>query len=465
MLRENEAIGWHPEHIKHGRFGDWLEHNVDWALSRDRFWGTPIPVWRCGDCSHDACVGSVAELSELAGRPLTDLDLHRPYVDDVVVACPECGGESHRVDPVLDAWFDSGAMPSSQFHYPVENTELFERRFPADFICEAIDQTRGWFYSLLAVNTLVFGRSPYRNVVCLAHVVDQDGQKMSKSKGNVIDPWTILDSRGADALRWYFFSAGSPWTAPARERLRHRRIDPPVPPHALEHVLLLRHVREPRRLDPRRNCERRALHECAGSVDPVAGQHHRARGHRRARRLRRVPRRASARTPRRRPLQLVRAPVPAPILEGCRPRRARDPARRAAHSHAAAGAVLSVRRRRDLLESDGQYRVGPSGRLAHRRRVRHRLHPRSADGRGSPGGHARSRRARGGQAQGAPTAATRVRAGAWGHVVGRGAAGDRRRAQREGGRSRLRSRRPARRRGGAQLPCARASASVRGCRW
>jgi len=212
MIRENEQIGWHPEHIKHGRFGDWLEHNVDWALSRDRFWGTPIPVWRCDDCGRDECVGSVSELAELAGRPLDDLDLHRPYVDDIVVRCPGCGGNAHRVEPVLDAWFDSGSMPAAQFHHPFSADDPFATRFPADFICEAIDQTRGWFYSLLAVNTLVFGRSPYRNVVCLAHVVDQDGQKMSKSKGNVIDPWTVLDSRGADALRWYFFSAGSPWT-------------------------------------------------------------------------------------------------------------------------------------------------------------------------------------------------------------------------------------------------------------
>jgi isoleucyl-tRNA synthetase len=212
LLRENARINWHPEHIKDGRFGDWLANNVDWALSRDRFWGTPIPVWRCADCGHDACVGSVHELSELAGRPLDDLDLHRPYVDEVVVRCPECGGDARRVEPVLDAWFDSGSMPAAQLHYPFSGEDALDGRFPADFICEAIDQTRGWFYSLLAVNTLVFGRSPYRNVVCLAHVVDQDGQKMSKSRGNVIDPWTVLDSRGADALRWYFFSAGSPWT-------------------------------------------------------------------------------------------------------------------------------------------------------------------------------------------------------------------------------------------------------------
>ncbi len=213
MLRENETINWYPEHIKHGRFGDWLENNVDWALSRDRYWGTPIPVWRCHDCNHDTCVGSVAELSELSGRDLTGMDLHRPFVDDVVISCPACGsGTAYRVEPVLDAWFDSGSMPTAQLHYPFENESLFASRFPADFICEAIDQTRGWFYSLLAVNTLVFDKAPYRNVVCLALLVDKNGAKMSKSKGNVIDPVPVLASRGADALRWYMFSSGSPWT-------------------------------------------------------------------------------------------------------------------------------------------------------------------------------------------------------------------------------------------------------------
>jgi isoleucyl-tRNA synthetase len=213
LLEQNEQIGWHPEHIKHGRFGDWLENNVDWALSRDRYWGTPLPVWRCtGAEVHDICIGSVAELSELTGRDLSTLDLHRPYVDEITFPCPRCGAPATRVEPVLDAWFDSGSMPAAQFHYPFENEDVFAVRFPADFICEAIDQTRGWFYSLLAVNTLVFGSTPYRNVVCLAHVVDQYGQKMSKSKGNVIDPWEILARKGADALRWYFFSAGSPWT-------------------------------------------------------------------------------------------------------------------------------------------------------------------------------------------------------------------------------------------------------------
>ncbi len=230
LLRENETVGWHPEHIKHGRFGDWLENNVDWALSRDRFWGTPLPIWRCTDCGHDTCVGSVAELSDLAGSPLDELDLHRPDIDEVVLPCSECSGSARRVESVLDAWFDSGAMPASQHHYPFENVDLFERRFPADFICEAIDQTRGWFYSLLAVNTLVFDRSPYRNVVCLAHIVDRDGQKMSKSRGNVIDPWSILDTRGADALRWYFFSSGSPWT--------NRRVDEQVIDESLRRFLL-----------------------------------------------------------------------------------------------------------------------------------------------------------------------------------------------------------------------------------
>jgi isoleucyl-tRNA synthetase len=211
LLRENKRVNWYPEHIKEGRFGDWLENNVDWALSRDRYWGTPLPVWRCASCERDTCIGSVAELSERAGRDVAGMDLHRPYVDEVTIKC-ECGGTAYRVEPVLDAWFDSGSMPAAQFHYPFENGEVFEHRFPADFICEAIDQTRGWFYTLLAVNTLVFGKAPYRNVVCLGHIVDADGVKMSKTRGNIMDPWSILDSRGAEALRWHMFSAGSPWT-------------------------------------------------------------------------------------------------------------------------------------------------------------------------------------------------------------------------------------------------------------
>ncbi|HUF33355.1 MAG TPA: isoleucine--tRNA ligase [Acidimicrobiales bacterium] len=211
LLRENDRIAWHPEHIRTGRFGKWLESNVDWALSRDRYWGTPLPVWRCTE-GHDTCVGSVAELTELAGRDLSGLDLHRPYVDEITLTCAQegCAATARRVAPVLDAWFDSGSMPSAQHHHPFE--DRFAEAFPADFICEAIDQTRGWFYTLLAVNTLVFDETPYRNVVCLGHIIDGEGQKMSKSKGNVIDPWHIFATYGADALRWYFFSAGQPWT-------------------------------------------------------------------------------------------------------------------------------------------------------------------------------------------------------------------------------------------------------------
>ena len=214
LLAQNEAITWYPDHIKHGRFGRWLESNIDWALSRDRYWGTPLPIWRCRACGSDTCVGSMAELSELAGRDLSEIDLHRPYVDAITWTCtePGCRGTVRRLLPVLDAWFDSGSMPSAQFHHPFADDGRFDASFPADFICEAIDQTRGWFYSLLAVNTLVFGSTPYRNVVCLGLLVDEQGQKMSKSKGNVIDPWQIFTGFGADALRWYFFSAGQPWT-------------------------------------------------------------------------------------------------------------------------------------------------------------------------------------------------------------------------------------------------------------
>ena len=214
LLSQNEIINWHPEHIRHGRFGDWLENNVDWAVSRDRYWGTPLPIWRC-DKGHDTCIGSGAELGERAGRDLGDLDLHRPFVDDVTFPCPQhgCAAPATRLTPVLDAWFDSGSMPSAQHHYPFGDRHAFEDAFPADFICEAIDQTRGWFYSLLAVNTLVFGETSYRNVVCLGHIVDAEGQKMSKSRGNVIDPWYVFDNFGSDSLRWYFFSSGSPWTS------------------------------------------------------------------------------------------------------------------------------------------------------------------------------------------------------------------------------------------------------------
>jgi isoleucyl-tRNA synthetase len=212
LQASNETVNWQPPTIKHGRFGDWLANNVDWSLSRDRYWGTPLPIWRC-EQGHHTCVGSFAELSDLSGQDVSGLDPHRPYVDEIKIDCPECGTIAQRVPFVIDTWFDSGSMPFGQWHYPFENSELFEKRFPADFISEAIDQTRGWFYSLLAVSTLVTGRSSYDNVVCLGHIVDEDGRKMSKSLGNVIDPWAVCNEQGADALRWLMLSGGSPWSA------------------------------------------------------------------------------------------------------------------------------------------------------------------------------------------------------------------------------------------------------------
>jgi len=213
LLANNETIGWHPEHIKDGRFGKWLENNVDWALSRDRYWGTPLPIWSCASdgCEERTCIGSVEELRGRAKGEVPD-DLHRPYIDDVVLDCTKCGGEMHRVKSVIDTWYDSGAMPFAQLHYPFENEELFAERFPADFICEAIDQTRGWFYTLLAESTLLFEQSSYRNCVCLGLILDPEGQKMSKSKGNVVEPWDVIAAHGADAFRWYYLTAQQPWS-------------------------------------------------------------------------------------------------------------------------------------------------------------------------------------------------------------------------------------------------------------
>ena len=211
LLANNETIGWHPEHVKHGRFGKWLEGNVDWALSRDRYWGTPLPVWECtgSDCDESFCAGSIADLRERGGE-VPD-DLHRPYIDDVTIDCAACGGQMERVKSVIDTWYDSGAMPFAQFHYPFEGKEEFEQRFPADFICEAQDQTRGWFYTLLAESTLLFEQSSFKNCVCLGLILDPEGQKMSKSKGNVVAPWDVIAAHGADAFRWYYLTAQQPW--------------------------------------------------------------------------------------------------------------------------------------------------------------------------------------------------------------------------------------------------------------
>ncbi|UJA21557.1 isoleucine--tRNA ligase [Thermoleophilia bacterium SCSIO 60948] len=211
MLAENERIGWQPEHIKHGRFGRWLENNQDWALSRERYWGTPLPVWLCEspDCEGEFCAGSIEELRERGGE-VPD-DLHRPYIDDVELDCSDCGGTMRRVPETIDAWWDSGSMPFAQYHHPFSGDPRFAERFPADFISEAIDQTRGWFYSLLAVSTLVFDQASYRNCVCLGLILDPEGQKMSKSRGNIVDPWQVLERHGADAFRWYYFTSQQPW--------------------------------------------------------------------------------------------------------------------------------------------------------------------------------------------------------------------------------------------------------------
>mgnify|MGYP000926163391 CR=1 FL=1 len=207
MVALNENINWYPGHIKNGRFGNWLENNVDWALGRERYWGTPLPVWECDQCHTQTCVGSVKELSEKVGRDLTGLDLHRPYVDEVVWT-HECGGKMKRVVELIDVWFDSGSMPYAQWHYPFENREKFRQQYPADFICEAVDQTRGWFYSLHAISTLLNDQESFKNVICLGLILDENGQKMSKSRGNIVNPWDVINQNGADAMRWYLYTAG-----------------------------------------------------------------------------------------------------------------------------------------------------------------------------------------------------------------------------------------------------------------
>jgi len=211
LVALNQTINWVPEHIKDGRFGNWLDDVKDWALGRERYWGTPLPVWRDDVTGDMLCVGSVEELSELSGRDLSSMDLHRPYVDDVTFPNPKgTGGTMRRVPEVIDVWFDSGAMPIAQWGYPRKNGEMFKAQYPADYICEAVDQTRGWFYSLHAISTLLSDSVSYKNVICLGHILDEKGEKMSKSKGNIVDPWDILNAQGADAMRWYMYTASPP---------------------------------------------------------------------------------------------------------------------------------------------------------------------------------------------------------------------------------------------------------------
>ena len=210
LIANNNTINWIPESIGKGRFGDWIENVQDWGISRNRYWGTPLNIWEC-ECGHMHSIGSIAELKEMSDNCPDDIELHRPYIDAVTIKCPKCGKEMHRVPEVIDCWFDSGSMPFAQHHYPFENQELFEKQFPADFISEAVDQTRGWFYSLLAISTLIFNKAPYKNVIVLGHVQDENGQKMSKSKGNAVDPFEALEKYGADAIRWYFYINSAPW--------------------------------------------------------------------------------------------------------------------------------------------------------------------------------------------------------------------------------------------------------------
>ena len=210
LIRNNNTINWIPESIGKGRFGDWLKNVQDWGISRNRYWGTPLNIWEC-ECGHRHSIGSIEELKSMSDNCPDDIELHRPYIDAVTIKCPKCGKQMHRVSEVIDCWFDSGSMPFAQHHYPFENKELFESQFPADFISEAVDQTRGWFYSLLAISTLIFDKAPYKNVIVLGLVQDENGQKMSKSKGNAVDPFEALAKYGADAIRWYFYTNSAPW--------------------------------------------------------------------------------------------------------------------------------------------------------------------------------------------------------------------------------------------------------------
>ncbi len=210
LMKNNNTVNWLPDNIKHGRFGNFLENVIDWGLSRERYWGTPLPIWECS-CGHRHAIGSIAELKEMGDNVPDDIELHRPYIDDVKLNCPKCGKKMQRTPEVIDCWFDSGSMPFAQWHYPFENEDIFNENFPADFISEAIDQTRGWFYTLMAISTLLFDKAPFKNVIVLGHVQDKDGRKMSKHIGNVVDPWTVLDKQGADAVRWYFITSSAPW--------------------------------------------------------------------------------------------------------------------------------------------------------------------------------------------------------------------------------------------------------------
>ncbi len=472
MLAENEKIGWHPEHIKHGRFGNWLEGNVDWALSRERYWGTPLPIWECGSegCEERFCAGSIADLRE-RGAQVPD-DLHRPYIDEVTLRCESCGGEMRRVRETIDAWYDSGSMPFAQFHYPFEGEELFADRFPADFISEAIDQTRGWFYSLLAISVLVFDRASYRNCVVLGLILDPEGQKMSKSRGNVVDPWEVIGRHGADAFRWYYFTAQQPWAG-------YRFSADTVGESVRQFMLTLwntyafwvlyanaegsaRRTSAPRRLAAARSGAR--TRRRPRSLGALAAPGHGADGDRGPGRLRLHDGRSGHRRLRRGALQLVRATLATALLGGG-PRRLRHPPPLPAHGRHAPGALHAVRGRRDLREP-GRGRGGGIRRGAGLRsparlpRARPRARGSRAGGRGrggTPRGRAGTSGSRPGPGQGAPAASQggdrgqRRRAG--GHRAARRAG--RRGVEREGARVRLRGGGAGALSGEAELPNAR----------
>ena len=314
MVELNQTINWVPETIRDGRFGNWLANNVDWALSRERFWGTPLPVWTDGDGDFK-CIGSIAELESLCGRNLDEVDLHRPSVDEITFVHPDNGRTYRRVPEVIDCWFDSGAMSYAQFHYPFENSEQFENRFPADYICEAIDQTRGWFYSLHAIAALVSDSVAYRNCICLAHIVDKNGRKMSKTEGNIVDPYDVFDHVGADPPALVSVLPHRARGAEAHLRRLRARRGVGVHQHLVEYVRVLRDVRE-----ARSHRRRRRRSACRASRDRPLGARaaapHRVRCHGCARGLRRLHGGAGNRVLRRPAQQLVRASQPAEVLEG-----------------------------------------------------------------------------------------------------------------------------------------------------
>lgn len=388
MIRENEATNWYPDNVKHGRFGDWLNNNIDWALSRNRYWGTPLPIWRCEE-NHLTCVGSLAELSELTGTDQGGLDPHRPFIDEVTFDCRECGGTSTRVPEVIDAWYDSGSMPFAQYGYPYQNKELFEKRYPAQFISEAIDQTRGWFYTLMAVGTLVFDKSSYENVVCLGHILAEDGRKMSKHLGNILQPIPLMDQHGADAVRWFMAGRRLPWSA---RRVGHGAIQEVVRKTLLTYwntvAFQALYARTsgwaPSAGDPapadRPQLDRWVLSELntlVREVDAAFEAYDTQRARQAALRLRR------------RPLQLVRPPRPPPLLAGRR-RRARHPARGAGDRHPADGPAHPVHHRAGLAGPGrpgrpGRPGLGPPGLLAAGGRVADRHRPLPPHGAGPCG--------------------------------------------------------------------------------